>query len=265
MSSEFIKCTLRLLHDVERHAITSEQHEALKNSRIALYFILERKEAGEFEEHLNRGGPMAPILSFSTKEEADAWLGAHPAPPHGAFIGVGELLYHVAYVRELEHRKLLPLPSHEGLARMEEEPEEEEDEEEFNRPPPKLGTEFHLFDLLNVVCFHLYEMEQRVSSPEELEALRAAKIAFDFVMRMGEDHGFKEYLETLRSSRGSPPAHSFSTREDADSWLAKQPEPPPPAVVSIGSDLYSVGYNRRHQMRLLLRIPTPQELDAGSA
>ncbi|EPX56625.1 hypothetical protein D187_007967 [Cystobacter fuscus DSM 2262] len=113
-----------------------------------------------------------------------------------------------------------------------------------------------------MVCFHLYEMEQRMSSPEEIEALRIAKIAFHFVMWTGEEHGFEEYLETLRASRTSPPAHSFSTREEAESWLAKQSEPPPPAVVSIGSDLYSVGYNRRHRMRLLLRIPTPQELDA---
>jgi len=82
-------------------------------------------------------------------------------------------------------------------------------------------------------------------------------------MGIGEDHGFKEYLETLRSSRTSPPLLSFSTREEAESWLAKQPEPPPPAVVAIGRDLYSVGYNRRHRLRVLLRIPMPQELDAG--
>ncbi|WNG17357.1 hypothetical protein [Cystobacter fuscus] len=256
MNSDFIKRILRLLHDVERHATTPEQHEALRNSRIALHFILERGEAGE---------SLSPVLAFPTKEEADAWLESHPAPPHGAFVGVGELRYHVAYARELKHRKLLPLPTQEEWARMEEEPEEEEVEEKSNHPPPRLGTEFHLFDLFNVVCFHLYELEQRVASPEELEALRTAKTSFDFVMRMGEDHGFEEYLETLRSSRTSPPARSFSSRKEAESWLAKQPEPPLPAVVSIGSELFSVGYNRRHQMRLLLRIPTPQELDAGSA
>ncbi|WNG26920.1 hypothetical protein F0U62_25040 [Cystobacter fuscus] len=266
MDSDLVKRTLHLLQDVERHAITSEQHESLKSSRIALHFILERKEAGEFEEYLKNfnAGPLTAVLSFPTKEEADTWLESHPAPPHGAFIGAGGRLYHLAYVRELKHRKLLPLPTQEEWARMEEEPEEEEAEEESNGSPPKLGTEFHLFDLLNVVCFHLHEMEQRMSSPEELEALRIAKIAFDFVMSTGEDHGFEEYLETLRSSRTSAPAHSFSTREEAESWLAKQSEPPPPAVVSIGSDLYSVRYNRRHQMRLLLRIPTLQELDAGA-
>ncbi|EPX56621.1 hypothetical protein D187_007963 [Cystobacter fuscus DSM 2262] len=140
MDSGLIKRTLRLLHDVERHAITSEQHEALENSRIALYFILERNEAGEFEEYLKNfnTGPLTPVLSFPTKEEADAWLEAHPAPPHGAYIGVGKLLYHLAYVRELKHRKLLPLPTQEEWARMAEEPEEEEAEEDSNHPrkPP---------------------------------------------------------------------------------------------------------------------------------
>ncbi|OJH41710.1 hypothetical protein [Cystobacter ferrugineus] len=246
-------------------AANSEQHEALRNSRIALHFILERNEAGAFEEffkNFNNKDSFTPVLSFSTKEEADAWLEAHPAPPHGAFVGVGQLRYHVAYARELKHRKLLPLPTQEEWARMEEEPEQEEVEEESNHPPPKLGAEFHLFDLLNVVCFYLYEMEQRMSSPEEIEALKTAKIAFHFVMDTGEEHGFKEYLETLRSSMVSPAAlQSFSTREEAESWLARQPEPPPPVVVAIGRDLYSVGYNRRHQMRLLLRIPTPQVLD----
>jgi hypothetical protein len=267
MNSDPLMRTLRLLHDVDRHATTPEQQEAIRDSRIALYFILERNEVGAFEEYLKNfnAGPLTPVLSFPTKEEADTWLESHPAPPHGAFIGVGDLLYHVAYVRELKHRKLLPLPTQDEWARMKEEPEEEEAEEESNDPPPKLGTEFHLFDLLNVVCFHLYEMEQRMSSPAELEALKTAKIAFHFVMWTGEGHGFEEYLETLHSSRTSPPLLSFSTREETDSWLATQPEPPPPAVVAIGRDLYSVGYNRRRGLRVLLRIPTPQELDAGAS
>ncbi len=266
MNSDLIKRTLSLLHDVERHATIPEQQEALRNSKIALYFILERNEVGAFEEYLKNfnAGPLTAVLSFPTKEEADAWLESHPAPPHGAFIGAGENLYHVAYVRELKHRKLLPLPTQEEWAPTKEEPEQEEAEEQSNRPPPKLGTEFHLFDLLNVVCFYLHEMERRMSSPEEIEALKTAKIAFHFLMWTGEDHGFEEYLETLRSSRTSPPTQSFSAREEAESWLAKQPEPPPPAVVAIGSALYSVGYNRRHQRRVLLRIPTPQELGTGA-
>lgn len=264
MNPVCIKSALALLHGMERHASTAEQHDALKNSRMALHFIMERNEAGEFEGYLESFNtePLSPVLSFATKEEADVWLRAHPAPPHGAIIGVGSSLYHVAYSRELEHRKLLPLPSQEEWAQMEE--VEEEVEEELSAPKPRHGTRFSLFDLFDKTCFHLYEMEQRMSSPEELEAIRTAKIAFHFVMDVGEHHGFEEYLDTLHSSWTSRPVQSFTTREEADSWLEKQPEPPPSAVAAIGSELYSVGYNRRRRLRVLIRIPPQQELDTGA-
>lgn len=144
---------------------------------------------------------------------------------------------------------------------MEEAGEEAEEETESELPPPhpRHGTRFKLFDFFNWTSFHLYEMEKRISFPEELEALRAARIAFHFVMDMGEYHGFEEYRETVRASRISGPLQSFATREEADSWLAKQPEPPSPAVVAIGSELYSVGYNRLRRLRVLIRIPPQQE------
>ncbi|WP_257454449.1 hypothetical protein [Archangium lipolyticum] len=264
MNPVLIQSTLVLLHGVERFASTSEQHDALENSRIALHFILERNEAIEFEEYLEgfNTARLTPALSFVTKEEAEAWLRVHPAPPHGAIIGVGDSLYHVAYSRELEHRKLLRLASKEEWARMA--GAEEEEEEEPSTPNPGRGARFSLFDLCNKTCLHLHEMEQRMSSPEELEAIRIAKIAFHFVMDIGEHHGFEEFLGTLHSTRVSRPVRSFATREEAYSWLETQPSPPPPAVVAIGSELYSVGFNRRKGLRVLIRIPTRRELDIGS-
>jgi hypothetical protein len=250
-----IQRTLALLQAVERHASTPEQHDALANSRRVFHFIRERNEAGEFEDYLHRfnTGPRSPALSFATKSEAEAWLRTHPAPPHGALIGVGEALYQVAYSRELAHRKLLPLPSQEDWAQMEE--SEEEAEEAPRSPSPSHGTQFNVFELFDRTCFHLYELEQRVSSPEEFDASRTAKIAFHFVMDVGEDRGLEEYLEALAASRRSRPVLGFATREEADSWLAQQPEPPPPAVIAIGSGPYAVGYNRRRGLRVLLRIP----------
>ncbi len=255
MNFERIQPTLALLHAVARHAATPEQLEALANSKRVLHFIRERNEAGEFEDYLHRfnTGPRSPALSFATKEEAEAWLRTHPAPPHGALIGAGEALYQVAYSRELAHRKLLPLPSQEDWAQLEE--SEEEAEEAPRSPNSSHGTQFNVFDLFDRTCLHLYELEQRVSFPEELDAIRTAKIAFHFVMDVGEGHGLEEYLETLDASRSSRPVLSFATREEADSWLVQQPEPPPPAVVAIGSELYAVGYNRRRGLRVLLRLP----------
>ncbi|MET0405936.1 MAG: hypothetical protein ABW123_26190 [Cystobacter sp.] len=265
MNSDTLESTLRLLHGLKRHVSTPEQNAALSDSMLILYFILARHEEDEFEQFLKSSTkrPLASSLSFPTKEAADAWLQSHPAPPHGAYIGVGEALYHVAYSRELKHRKLLPLPTQEEWAQMEAEPEKAVDEG-LDVAPPKPGPEFNLFTLYTFVCFHLHALEQRLSSSEEREALRVARLSFEFVMGSGEYHGLEEYLETLRTSRTSPPLHFFSAREDAESWLRTQPEPPAPAVISIGHDLYSVGYHRRRALPMLLRLPSLQELDAGA-
>jgi hypothetical protein len=270
MNPDLITITLRQLQRVERYASTAEQREALENCRLILHFILGRGESAAFTDYFQgfNTAPLTPVLSFATNEDADTWLRNHPAPPHGATIGVAGERYSLAYSRELEHRRLLRLPSEEELAQMEESGEEAEEETETETetelppPHPRHGTRFKFFDFFKWTSFHLYEMEKRISSPEELEALRAARIAFHFVMDMGEYHGFEEYRETVHSSRTSHPLLSFAAREEADSWLAKQPEPPPPAVLAIGSALYSVGYNRLRAVRVLIRIPTQKELDA---
>jgi hypothetical protein len=261
---DLIKNTLALLQQVERHATTPEQFDALKASRTTLHFIQGRGEAGEFEEFFERFDTAAemPLLSFATKEVADTWLRNHPAPPHGGTIKAGNDFYTVVDFPTLDHRKLLRQPTLEELGLTDE--EEEGPEEEVEPPKPSPGERFSLISLYDRTCYDLYQMEKRISSPEELEAIRTAKISFDFVMRVGEEHGFEDYLESIRSARTSPPVESFATREQADTWLSVQPEPPPPSVVAIGNELYAAGYNRRRAQRLLIRIPTPQELEIGA-
>ncbi|MFE8601026.1 hypothetical protein [Archangium violaceum] len=265
MNPDFIKMTLTLLHEVDRHATNSDQVDALDACNATLYFIQGRGETGEFKAFVENfdTAPVTPLLSFTTKAEADTWLREHPAPPHGALIRAANDFYTVVDVRALHLRKLLRLPSPEEVTQTDEAREEAEQEaEEVPEPPrPSSSAKFSLFKLYDRTCYDLHQMEKRMSSPEEFEAIRAAKISFNFVMREGEEYGFEEYLESLRSARTAPPLASFATREEADSWLATQPEPPPPAVVSIGNELYSVGYNRRRKMRLLIRIPTQRELD----
>ncbi|WNG55676.1 hypothetical protein F0U59_13535 [Archangium gephyra] len=266
MNTDLTKHTLSLLNQVERYASSSKQHAALENSRVTLHFIQGRGEVGEFEEFFESfdTAPLTPVLSFETKDDVDIWLRNHPAPPHGAIIGTADALYTVAYMREPDFRKLLRIPSKEELAQTGvDEDEADAAEEEAEPPNPSGGTGFRFFDFYRWSCFHLHAMEQRISSPEELEAIRTAKIAFDFVTHVGEEHGFEDFLQSLRAARTSRPLQSFATREAAESWLATQPEPPPPAVVAIGGELYSVGYNRRREVRVLIRIPMPRELDAG--
>ncbi|HEX8436468.1 hypothetical protein [Archangium sp.] len=257
MSPDLIQNTLALLHEVERHASTSEQFDALKTSKTLLHFILGRGEADEFKGFFESfdTAPVTPLLSFATREEAETWLRNHPAPPHGATIGAANDFYTVVDARALNYRKLLRQPSPEELTQSDE-------EEEAPEPPkPGPGERFSLFKLYRRTCDNLYQLEKHISSPEELEAIRTAKIAFDFVMHVGEEYGFEDYLESIRFTRTSRPLESFANQEEAEAWLATQPEPPRPAVVSIGNALYSTGYKRRQGLRLLIRIPTQQELD----
>ncbi|OJT21054.1 hypothetical protein BO221_29705 [Archangium sp. Cb G35] len=268
MNPDLIKMTLTRLREVERYASTSDQADALTASRTTLHFIQGRGETGEFKAFVESfdTAPVTPLQSFTTKDEADIWLRNHPAPPHGALIKAANDFYTVVDARALHHRKLLRLPSPEEVTQTDEAGEEAEQEVEEAPEPskPSPGAKFSLFKLYDRTCYDLHQMEKRMSSPEELEAIRTAKISFNFVMRVGEEYGFEEYLESLRFARTAPRLASFATHEEADSWLATQPEPPPPAVVSIGNELYSVGYNRHRKMRVLIRIPPQRELDSSA-
>lgn len=247
-----------LLQEVRRFASTSEQRDALKNSELILHFIGGRGESSEFTGYFKDFNTELPaVLSFATKDDADTWLRKHPAPPHGATIQVGEELYTVAYSRELDHRRLLRVPSSAELALIDEEPADEAEPE--SRPAPLTqGTRFRFLDFFLWTAFHLHELEQHVSSPEQREAIKTAKIAFHFVMHNGEDHGFEEYRETLSPPNASRPVRVFATREEADAWLVKQPEPPDPTVIAIGNDRYSVGYDRLRSRRVLIHIPSEE-------
>ncbi len=59
--------------------------------------------------------PPSPLCSFSTREEADAWLKNHPSPPHGASVRVGKEELSVGYWRESGLRTLLRFPESQDL------------------------------------------------------------------------------------------------------------------------------------------------------
>lgn len=253
MTPDLIKETLPLLHQVDPFANSPAERDALKLARLALHFIMGRGESSEFEHYMRDfdTAPRAALLSFTTKEEADTWLQNHPAPPHGATIKASNELYTVAYLPRLNHRKLLWLPP-------DEEPEQtDEGSAEEVRPPPQ-GNALD-FDLERLL-YHLHALESRTTSPEQLGALKTARIALHFIVHVGEQYGFVDYLEHFKADSPPSPIVTFATREEADTWLEAQPIPPPPSVVGIVGDLYSVGINRRRELRVLIRIPTQQKL-----
>jgi hypothetical protein len=115
-------------------------------------------------------------------------------------------------------------------------------------------------DLIDKTLFFLHEVEQHTRSADELEALKTAKIALHFIQSLGESHGFEDYLRNFDSEAPPSPLLSFTTREEADSWLKNHPAPPHGAIIGIDGDLYSVGFQRKSGLRVLVRIPSIEEL-----
>lgn len=79
---------------------------------------------------------------------------------------------------------------------------------------------------------------RNAQSPEERELFRVASAALMFVSETGAVHPFEDYLQFRRNA---PPyaVASFETREEAEAWLQRHPEPPHGAFVLI-ADAYHI-------------------------
>ncbi|HYO58909.1 hypothetical protein [Archangium sp.] len=100
-----------------------EDLEGLHSAALALHFIHEagcEREFAHFLAHFDEHLP--PLCSFSTREEAEAWLKSHPSPPDGACVQVGEDELTVGYWPKRGLRVLLCFPKYE-------EPDDVEDED----------------------------------------------------------------------------------------------------------------------------------------
>jgi hypothetical protein len=111
-------------------------------------------------------------------------------------------------------------------------------------------------DLFDKTLLLLHKVEQRAHSPEEFEALKTAKIALHFIQAIGESYGFEDYLQNFNAEAPPAPLLSFATREEADSWLKNHPVPPHGAVIGIAEARYSVGFERKSGLRVLVRVPS---------
>jgi hypothetical protein len=105
-----------LLGRTLQRAQSSEEKELFRVAAAALMFISERGTVHSFEEYLQfrKEAPPYAVASFKTREEADAWLRQHPAPPHGTFVLIADEYHIVMHVREVNDRQLFPHPILEG-------------------------------------------------------------------------------------------------------------------------------------------------------
>jgi hypothetical protein len=102
--------TRELLGRLWTDSQSAEEKEKLQVAIDALRFIYEAGHTYDFKDYrasLDAEAPPLVIASFETREEADAWLNAHPNPPFEANILIAGKYHYVAYLRERNHRAIL--------------------------------------------------------------------------------------------------------------------------------------------------------------
>lgn len=97
----------------------------------------------------------------------------------------------------------------------------------------------------------LFETLERVSTPKEQQLVRVLITLLDYVTGSGQGDAFEAFLK----SRGEPPRvmASFSSLEEAKTWLMNLPEPPHRAHVLIGDAYHEAWYSREDGVRDIAR------------
>ena len=65
----------------------------------------------DYRKSLDANAPPLVIATFSTREEAEAWLQNHPNPPRSANVLAAGEYYRVVYSRKTNLRRLLSVPT----------------------------------------------------------------------------------------------------------------------------------------------------------
>jgi len=90
-----------------------EEKAKLLLAMDAFEFIFETGQTLDFDEYRQNEDMNAPplaIASFGTREEAMAWLNAHPNPPDGAQVLIAGEYHRIAWFKEQGFRRLPPSP-----------------------------------------------------------------------------------------------------------------------------------------------------------
>jgi hypothetical protein len=103
---------MNLLARIRANTPSEEEQELLATAINALLFITstgQRYAFADFLEYLESNAPPPVVASFKTREEAESWLNNHPEPPDSTLVLIAGQYHTVAYIRELNHRRLIPL------------------------------------------------------------------------------------------------------------------------------------------------------------
>ena len=103
-----------LLGQLWEKAPSPEEKEKLRLAADALRFIASTGQSLDFDDYRQSLDDKAPPLvdaSFPMREEADAWLQAHPRPPDQAYVLIAGEYHIVMYAPERNHRSLVRHPA----------------------------------------------------------------------------------------------------------------------------------------------------------
>ncbi len=101
-----------LLARIRANTPSLEEQELLATAINALLFITstgQRYAFADFLKYLESNDPPPVVASFKTPEEAESWLNSHPEPPDSTLVLIADRYHTVTYIRELNHRRLIPL------------------------------------------------------------------------------------------------------------------------------------------------------------
>jgi hypothetical protein len=101
-----------LLARIRANTPSAEEQARLETAINALLFITstgQRYAFADFLKYLESNAPPPVVAAFKTREEADSWLNNHPEPPDSTLVLIADRYHTVTYIRELNHRRLIPL------------------------------------------------------------------------------------------------------------------------------------------------------------
>jgi hypothetical protein len=212
--------------------------EALLPAVNVSFFLLGSGHAHNFEDYLAgfRGGVLPVLGAIPSREAFNAWWGSHVGPPPRGRVEMAGEHYTLGYSRVSGQPLLLRLPPVADLRR-----------------PGNAQEQGRLWLALDQA------RDVLSASPEDVDALHSAALALHFVHAAGCAREFASFLAHFDAPR--PPLCSFTTREEADTWLKNHPSPPHGALVRVGEDEFTVGYWPQNGLRVLLRFPKDEEPD----
>ncbi|HEX5752589.1 MAG TPA: hypothetical protein VFZ09_40670 [Archangium sp.] len=92
----------------------TNDHEPIRILLDVFHYIVLNGEFVALDEHMQRleaGAPPRVIAAFGTQAEATTWLENTSEPPSRALVLIGDQYHQAVYLRDINHRKVMPWPA----------------------------------------------------------------------------------------------------------------------------------------------------------